>query len=227
MVIVGVVRYFPTLYDSPGHGFLILPRSALLTILNRQQRIPFNPDELWLEVQTAQAASRAAQAVPGAARAVSYQDELQSIKADPLTLGLRSVTLLGALLAALLSLVGFATYFYMSLERRETTFAILRSLGLSSGQLIGMLTVEQSLMILTGLLMGTLLGLLLNGLVLPGLPLTLGGRPAIPPLITATDWSALFQFYLFLVLAFSLVLGLAIVFLWRSRLQNLLRIGQE
>jgi hypothetical protein len=90
-----------------------------------------------------------------------------------------------------------------------------------------MLAVEQALMILAGLLMGTLLGLLLNRLVLPGLPLSLGGRPPIPPLLPLTSWGSLFQFYLFLVLAFSLVLGSATVMLWRARLQRLLRIGQE
>jgi hypothetical protein len=227
LVIVGVVRYFPTLYDLPGQSFLVLPRDPLLTILNRQQRNPSNPNEVWLELEDPGSAGTVSDQVPGAAGALSYLGELRAIKADPLTLGLRSVTLLGALLAALLSLAGFATYFYMSLYRRETTFAILRSLGLSSGQLISMLAVEQLLMILVGLLLGTGLGLLLNRLVLPGLPLSLGGRPPVPPLLPLTDWMGLAQFLIFLLLAFSLVLGSAAVALWRSRLQQLLRIGQE
>jgi hypothetical protein len=127
LVIVGVVRYFPTLYDSPGHSFLILPRDALLTILNRQQRIPINPDELWIETQTPQAASQAAQAMSGAVRTLSSGEELRAIKADPLTLGLRSVTLLGALLAALLSLVGLRPILHVALPARRPLPSCARS----------------------------------------------------------------------------------------------------
>ncbi len=227
MVIAGVVRYFPTLYDSPGRGFLIAPRDALLTILNRQQRMPVNANELWAGTETSQAASQAAGAISTAASSLTLSDELRSLKADPLTLGLRSLTLMGATLAALLSLAGVATFLYMSISRRETTFAILRSLGLSSGGLYGMLVVEQVVMVLAGLLLGGLLGILLNNLVVPGLPLSLGGRPPIPPMLPLTDWSAVLRFSLVLAGAFMLVVGTATFLLWRSRLQRLLRIGQE
>jgi putative ABC transport system permease protein len=173
------------------------------------------------------AASQAAGAIPTAVDSLTIINELRALKADPLTLGLRSLTLMGASLAALISLAGFATFLYMSISRRETTFAILRSLGLSSGGLYGMLVVEQVVMVLAGLLLGGLLGFLLNYLVVPGLPLSLGGRPPIPPMLPLTDWSAVLRFSLVLAGAFMLVVGTATFILWRARLQHLLRIGQE
>lgn len=227
LVITGVVHYFPTLYDSPGHGFLIFPRDALMAMLNRQQRMPVNANEIWAETENWQAAKEASLALPDVSASLTRGEELRAIKSDPLSLGLRSVTLMGALLAALLSLAGFATYFYMSLYQRETVFAILRSLGLSSGQLYGLLAVEQAILILAGLLLGTLLGQLLNRLVLPGLPLSLGGRPPIPPLIPLDDWKALAQFYVVLLITFLVILGSSAFFMWRTHLQRLLRIGQE
>lgn len=227
LVISGVVDYFPTLYDSPAHGFMILPRDVVLAYLNRQQRMPINANELWAETTDWQAAEIAAKAIPTASDSMTVNNEQEAIRADPLSLGLRSATMMGAILAAGLSLIGFATYLSMSIRQREAIFAILRAMGLSPGGLYGMLAIEQLVTVLAGVVLGTLLGILLNRLVVPGLPLSLGGRPAIPPMLALTDWTAILQLYLVLIGAFLMMLGTATIALLRTRLQRMLRIGQE
>ena len=59
-----------------------------------------------------------------------WKTERKVYKADPLTLGLRSVIFLGYSLTLILSLVGFATYFYLTARQRGAIYGILRSLGL-------------------------------------------------------------------------------------------------
>ena len=142
-------------------------------------------------------------------------------------LGLRSVTLLAYILTTVLSLVGFATHFYMNARLRETQFGILRSLGLSRGQLYGWLLLEQIIMILAGLTLGTLLGMLLNQLILSGLPISFGDRLAIPPFMPLENWTAVIKLYLTLLTAFITTLGIATGVLWRSNIHRALRIGQE
>jgi ABC-type antimicrobial peptide transport system permease subunit len=142
-------------------------------------------------------------------------------------LGLRSVTLFGYVLTALLSLVGFATYFYMNTRQRETQYGILRSMGLSATQLYGSLIAEQVILIVSGLAFGTVLGLLLNQLVLPDLPIGLGDRPPVPPFYPQEDWLAVGRIYLTLMLAFLASLAIATALLVRGRIHRVLRIGQE
>jgi hypothetical protein len=71
------------------------------------------------------------------------------------------------------------------------------------------------------------LGILLNQITLPRLPIALGDRPPIPPFYPREDWLAVGQVYLILALAFLISLGVATALLWRARIHRILRIGQE
>jgi predicted lysophospholipase L1 biosynthesis ABC-type transport system permease subunit len=174
-----------------------------------------------------QGSAAVSQEFPDAVRSMDRTTEQQAIRADPLALGLRSVTLLGTVLTAVLSLAGFATHFYLSARQRETTYSILRSLGLSTGQLYITLVLEQVVMIIAGLVLGVLLGWVLNQLVLPSLPLSLGDRPAIPPMIPRENWRAILRFTLMLAGSFLVILGGATALLWRVNVHRLMRIGQD
>jgi hypothetical protein len=80
---------------------------------------------------------------------------------------------------------------------------------------------------LSGLALGTFLGILLNQLTLSGLPLRLGELDTIPPFIVQTDWTLIIRLYLTMAAAFLISLGMAIVFLWRVQIHRVLRIGEE
>jgi putative ABC transport system permease protein len=145
------------------------------------------------------------------------------IKADPMALGLRGVTFLGYFLTSLLAIIGFATYFYMTIRGRAREFSILRAMGMSPRQLYFSLAVEQSLIVLTGLVLGAVLGAVLNRIVLPGLPITLGDQLTIPPFLPRSDWRSVLQVFITLVLAFSATFGAATWALWRRRIHEAMR----
>jgi len=229
----GVVRYFPTLYeDDPqadgmfNAGYIVTTRDLVLPRLNQLTSRATNANEVWLDVDGV-SAETLLRAVPGITQAWTVDEERQTIKANPMTLGLRSVTFFGYAITSALSLVGFGTYFYMSARQRSATYGVLRSMGLSPLQLYASLVLEQVVLILWGLGFGTGLGIVLNQLVLPGLPISLGDRPPVPPFIPQADWLAVGRLFWMLAGAFMLVLAVATVFLWRAKLHQALRIGQE
>jgi putative ABC transport system permease protein len=150
-----------------------------------------------------------------------------TLKSNPLSLGLRSVTFFGYALTSLLSLVGFASHFHSTVRQREVVYGVMRAMGLSARQLYGSMALEQLVLILASLGLGTVLGVLLNRFTLPRLPVSLGDRPPIPPFVPREDWLAVGQVLLILALAFILLLGLVTVLLWRARIHRVLRIGQE
>jgi putative ABC transport system permease protein len=137
------------------------------------------------------------------------------------------VTFFGYTLTTLLSLVGFATHFYLSARQREVLYGVMRAMGLSPRQLYGSMVLEQVILILAGLALGTGLGILLNQITLPRLPIALGGQPPVPPFYPRDDWIAVGRIYLILASAFLISLGVATALLWRARIHRILRIGQE
>jgi hypothetical protein len=223
----GVVDYFPTMYDQGDQSFIITASTPLLNRLNGILARPINPTDLWIRASTAQAIPEIKTAFPGASNILDIPSEIARVKADPLALGLRGVTTLGTLVTFILSLVGFITYFILSARQRMTTYGVLRSLGISPGQLYGSLLVEQSVLILAGMALGIGMGVLLNRLILPDLPVVLGGGPPVPPFIPQDNWPAVLRLILGLGVAYLLALAVGTLLLMRTRMHRVLRIGEE
>lgn len=225
--VVGVVDYFPTLYTEQDAGFVVTARDPLLIHLNNAGITTVHANELLVDTESSLSPLPVEDTVSGAAYVWNAEMVRKNIRADPLGLGLRSVTLFGYILTTVLSLAGFGTHFYLTTRQRNSMYAVLRALGLAPHQLYGMLLFEQVLLILSGLGLGTVLGLLLNQLTLPGLPLSLGGQPPVPPFLAQTDWAAVARIYVALAGAFVLSLGITTILLWRIKLHQTLRIDEE
>jgi ABC-type antimicrobial peptide transport system permease subunit len=225
------VRYWPTLYERAfyenGAGFLVTARDPLLLHLNSADRVPVLPNELVVRLSSDDGALQALVSEQGDVDISIVGDVRKRIQADSMALGLRSATLLSFFVAAALSLVGFGTHFYLSTRQRQGSFVVLRALGVSPRQLYGSLLLEQALLVLSGLALGTLLGLLLLRLIVPGLPLRLGGTPPVPPFVARIDAMAIARLYAVLGTSFTIVMGAATGMLWRARLHRALRMEQE
>lgn len=228
--IVGVVHYFPTIYEDPTSlqaGFLVVSRDPLLARINDCNAKPVNANELWLSSDDQVAAGTLMELAHSAKGVWEVETVRKAIGADPMALGLRSVTFYGYVLTSMLSIVGFATYFYLSARRREMTYGVLRTMGLSPWQLYASLLIEQVVLVSSGLTLGTLLGAILNSLVLPRLPITLGKLPPVPPFRPYADWTAVLHICLVLCGALAICLGVVTLLLLRARLHRVLRIGEE
>jgi ABC-type antimicrobial peptide transport system permease subunit len=225
--IVGSVRYFPTMYEEQEAGFLITSRDLLLPLLNEGSQSATNPNEVLVATSGQASTDSLAPLLPLLSQSWEAETVRTTYKANPLALGLRGVTFFGYALTTILALVGFATHFFMTVRQRETLYGIMRALGLSSRQLYGSMALEQAVLILAGLALGTGLGVLLNQITLPRLPVSLGEQPPVPPFVPRSDWLAVAQLYLVLAAAFLVLLGIVTAVLWRLRIHRALRIGQE
>jgi hypothetical protein len=225
--IAGVVDYFPTMYEQSDGGYLITARDLLLARLNDSALQSTNPNEVLIETDGHVSPESLSALVPMLSQSWQAESVRKALKANPLALGLRAVTFFGSALMVLLSLVGFATHFYLSIRQQEILYGVMRALGLSPRQLYRWMVFEQAILILAGLVLGTVLGLLLNQVTLPRLPVSLGDQQPIPPFVPRADWLALAGLYLLLAVALALTLGIVSALLRRARLHRILRIGQE
>jgi ABC-type antimicrobial peptide transport system permease subunit len=225
--IAGAVSYFPTMYEQQEAGYLITSRDLLLALLNDTTQRATNPNEVLIETDGSASLDSLSSMVPTLSTRWQAESVRKTLKANPLALGLRGVTFFGAGLMILLSLVGFATHFYLTVRQREMQFGVMRAMGTSSRQMYASIVLEQAVLILTGLALGTGLGLLLNQITLPRLPVSLGDLQPVPRFLPRADWLAVGLLYLFLAVAFMVILGIVTALLWRARVDRVLRIGQE
>ncbi|MFN8508250.1 MAG: FtsX-like permease family protein [Dehalococcoidia bacterium] len=126
----------------------------------------------------------------------------------------------------LLSALGFVTYSALSAQARSLEFAILRTMGFSGRQIIGVVTFEQCFVIVAGVAAGTLLGFPLGRLMIGYMGITEKGRDPLPPLISRVSWEAVATVYSLLGLVVVLTVAALVALYSRLAVSRALRMGE-
>lgn len=207
----------------------------------QQQRSPTPADQWQLDV-VGPAAGGAGRASIDASRTLAAQlggGEIRapevsttvldaaSRSADPIAVGLLVALALGALAAVLLALLGTVTAAAVSVRERAAEFALLQAVGTSMRQIRSWLASEVAVVVVTGLVAGSLLGAVLVWAVLPTLGLATDGSLAVPAPRIVVPVRTLLASAGIVVAAFALVpLGLARS-VARAHVAEVLRLGGE
>ena len=226
------VDYFPTL-DPFRQGFLLVNLDRLSNSRTMDSPTFFYPNEVWLSLDGSdgkRAESISILKSPEYAAYEFYDTEamISKLKTDPLAgagwSGVLMITFLGVILV---SSLGFVLYSYLSAQQRQLDFAILRTLGFSLRQIIGLVCFEQIFIILFGLGLGTVIGVRLSDIMMPFLQLTERGETVLPPFILTIDWGIISIAYAVMALAFVITISLVILFFSRVAIYRTLRMGDR
>jgi ABC-type antimicrobial peptide transport system permease subunit len=158
---------------------------------------------------------------------VSRDGRAQALSADPVALGIIGALSLGFVVAGLFAVIGLTVSASVSARQRRTEFALLRALGLSSGQLSGWLWLENAGVVIVSLAAGAGLGLLIGWVVLPFVTVTQDASAPFPPPIVQLPWASIAA----LVAVSTLALGVTVVVLAavlrRIGIGSVLRMGED
>ncbi|MFF2325659.1 MULTISPECIES: FtsX-like permease family protein [unclassified Streptomyces] len=163
-------------------GALLLDLRAVGQVFAHRPNAALTPTEWWLSTTSGQTGKVAAalRARPDTDPAqVLVRDEIaQELVNDPLGAGPQAVLPAVAVVAAALAAVGFAVSAVGAQRERTAEFAVLRALGTPRRRLTRMIAAEQGVLITIALLVGAVLGAVLNRAVVPLIVLT--GQAAAP-----------------------------------------------
>ncbi len=190
--IVDVADGVPPL--DPLKPFLVVdgPTLSLADYLGNGTTLPAN--EWWLSVTPGQAAGidRQLAAPPFSSTTIVSRDALlATLRGDPVALGVVGALLLGTISAVIFAALGFLVSASASIESRADEFGLLRALGLTDGQLLRWLAVEQGLLLAVGMAVGIGLGVAFGWLVLPAASFTTTGARPVPEAALVVPWQIL------------------------------------
>ena len=233
VIVEEVIDYFPTVDpDVKGFALANIDRITAIRNLTLSGNVHFYPNEVWL---TATKDPEQRETVietltsPGYRAREFYDQEAMIAKSrsDPLVAaGWGGILLIAFLGIILVSGLGFVVYAYLSARGRQLEFAILRTLGFSLRQIIGLICLEQVFVIGSGMGIGTLLGMQLSSVMMPFLQLTEMGHKVLPPFVPVTDWFTIGIAYIILAVAFIVTISLVILFFSKVAIHRALRIGE-
>jgi ABC-type antimicrobial peptide transport system permease subunit len=189
-LVIAVVQHIPTVNSSDvsgNSGTYVAPGGVLLdyttyaaaykqAILVKGSAsdtyLPIN--HVWLSTQSDPASLATVRQVlkmPGFRLENLYDRRLlvATMSSDPLYLSFIIILTIGSVTALLLALVGSLLASWMSVRNRLTSFAVMRALGTTPGQITRVLLWEQVVVYATALFLGIIFGAILSATAVPTL----------------------------------------------------------
>ncbi len=230
VIVRDVARLFPTV--PAGVPFVIASRAQFQAWFSAFSDGPLRrPNEAWLRLRPGTDRDAAVRALTTSPLRLSViadrQRALSSVAANPLVAaGGSGVLFLAALAVVVLVAAALLVTLVVAVQRRRTEFAVLRAMGVSTGQLFRLLGVEYGLVALIGVGAGVPLGLAVSRRMLSFLAVNESGQPVVPPFILQTDWPALGTAVAALALAFAAGMVLSLLAVLRQSPVQALRLTE-
>ncbi len=227
--------YFPTL-NTIEDKFILVGLEPALTNTNIGALLGgITPNEIWLSAEPGLSEDEWSDLVISLKNETPFpigsvldtRDALSKANIDPLVkAGWKALLFIAFGAILLLSAIGFVSHAYVSFRNREVQFALMRTIGLSMNQLISLIWLEQALIIIVGMSLGTWMGARLGAVIMPFLGSDDQGAQVVPPFIMQVDWTNLLTTYLGMVVVFTLVIVGVIFLIRRMSLNRALRLGE-
>ena len=230
--IVGGVNFFPTL-DTLTERWLIADLEAVSKQANLDGGFgEIYPNEAWLTIAAGPADRERLRETLleqpfETNRLVDLELNRIESQSDPLVeAGWRALLFIAFGAVLILSCMGFLVHAYVSFRNRALQFALLRTVGLSGRQLLSLVWLEQVVVIVVGLALGSWMGGRLGATVMPFLGHTEQGTQVLPPFQVDLNWTTLLSTYAAMGIFFAVIIVGVIMFIRRISLQRILRLGE-
>jgi putative ABC transport system permease protein len=227
--VVGFFEHFPTMY--PGEQLIVVGNLDYLE-LDLWDTLPY---QMWLKLEPEADARQAADDIRLLGMEVrDERDLLAALAAESSNLertGVFGLLTLCFLAGAILSVADLLVHSTFMLRERTTVHAVLRALGLQRRHVLNVVILEEIVSVAYGITMGIVCGMAGAILYVPFYRLGRDGGPPgdvpVPPFMPVIDWVRTDTMVLAVALALVLAETLVLLQMTRSRIFEVLRMGQR
>ncbi|MCA9994259.1 MAG: FtsX-like permease family protein [Anaerolineales bacterium] len=216
--VVGSFAYFPSWYPAEADFVAVGNLDYLFQKVGGDLRY-----YVWLRTAPGVDVAALETALPGRREWVTPFEPIRRAQQQPERQGLFGLLSVGFVAAALLTVFGFFLYALFSFRRRFIELGVLRAVGLGTDQMLTLLAFELGLLIVSGLGLGTGLGVLVSQGFIPYLRV---GETAVPPVLVEIAWSAISQIYILFGLLFLAALVVLGGLLLRMKIFQAVKLGE-
>jgi putative ABC transport system permease protein len=153
--------------------------------------------------------------------------DIQEAQQTPERQGLFGILTTGFFASITLTIIGFVLYAVLSFRRRAIEFGVLRTLGLSQGQMATYLFASQLIIVLTGTAAGAGAGILAGRLFIPFFQVTGKLVAEVPAFYVRMAWTELIAVCALIGAAFIVAIVIMFVFMRRMKAFEAVKLGAE
>ncbi|MEF3310238.1 FtsX-like permease family protein [Paenibacillus sp. GYB004] len=234
--VYGVVNYWPAMNPNPSGRVRDgvppeIPRFVIGHLEYIQLALAPEPYEVWIRFKDGESRQPLYDAL--AANGISLisvadtREEVVAAKNDPFQLAVNGVMTLGFLIAVIISFAGFLLHGVLSLSGRLVQFGILRAMGISFPQLLGMLAAEQLLTTAAAVVMGGLVGGVTSAWFVALFEISFSPSTQVPPFQVTFDSGDTLKLYV--IVTGMITAGLVVLgwLLSRIRIHQAVKLGED
>ena len=226
-VVEGLIRYFPTYYpDDPGSGYLFV---CNLDFAFEQLGGVF-PYDVWITADPEADPQRMQDEMHSRDfRVLHMNGSRQAIEKEqsrPERTGVFGILTVGFVAAVFLTMLGFLLHSFISFRRRFVEFSVLRAIGLSVGQMIGLLGIEQLVLVGAGITAGAGLGVWVSDRFIPFLQVGTARHFDIPCFVVLIAWDDVIRIYVIFGVMLAIAIAGMIWLLIRMRVFEAVKLGE-
>ena len=202
--IIELVDYFPTVDPAAG-GFLLFDLDTLVSYLDALNPVSkTSVNEVFLSTTKGSATdgndegvlSDLVRLVRGQGRVTGASAQLESLRIDPLvSAGWRAMVPVAVGVILFTAGLGYVVYLWAIADHGAGEIGLLRSLGLSRLQVVGLVGLEHLLVATIGLGVGAWAGFQMSRLTVSSVAVADAGGRVLPPFILTTEWSIMGPLY--------------------------------
>ncbi len=222
--VTGTYNYFPTLQPSEDKNVFIA--DIVYTFEKMGKAVPY---DVLLSTQPDYSGSAIGDAARRLGFLVTEVDDARAIileaQQTPERQGLFGVLTAGFFAAIVLTTVGFVLYALLSFRRRAVELGVLRTLGLSAGQMALYLIIALVSLVVVGAVTGSAAGVLASRLFIPFFQTDGQIVGAVPAFEVHIAWNELAWVYAAIGLALFIALAATLLFLRRLRAFEAIKLG--
>lgn len=153
--------------------------------------------------------------------------DLIALKNDPVFQATNGILTVGFIVVLILCSVGFLIYWILSIRSRQLQFGIFRAMGMTMGEILGMLVNEQIWLSLGSIVMGAVVGKLASNLYVPLIEMAYSSERQLIPLEVVSYASD--DMKLYMVVGAVMILCMIILgqLIRKIRIAQALKLGED
>lgn len=224
--VAAFVDYWPSVDLRKEDTLLVVANQAHL-----EKSMAMRPYEVWASKKGPEAGQLIYEDIKG--KQVEYAelqdsgDEIITEKNDPMLQGINGSLTLGFVTTMIITLIGLLIYWIMSIKERTLQFGILRSVGLSFKELIGILSMDQLLVSGTAILIGALVGELNSKIFLPFMKMSSNTSKQFLPFTIVSIRGQYLPLYSTIIIMLVIVSVILARYISRIKMDQALKLGED